>query len=85
MSISYSICPKVSQTSDIWRDKERHWRNTEKIVRTKGSGDTRGGSMPRSYTYAGEHPAAHKYSTIYGIPQGKKHTNDFRPTCKFKI
>ena len=27
--------------------------------------------MPRPYTYAGEYPTAHKYSTIYGISQGK--------------
>ena len=26
-----------------------------------------------------------KYSTIYGISQGKKHIDDFRPTCKIKI
>ena len=26
-----------------------------------------------------------KYSTIHGIYQGKKHIDDFRPTCKIKI
>ena len=41
--------------------------------------------MPRPYTYAGEYPTAHKYSTVYGISQGKKYIDDFRPTRKFKI
>ena len=29
--------------------------------------------MPRPYTYAGEYPTAHKYSTVYGISQGQKY------------
>ena len=41
--------------------------------------------MTRPYTYAGEYPTAHKYSTIHGISQGEKYIDDFRPTCKFKI
>ena len=41
--------------------------------------------MPRPYTYAGEYPTAHKYSTVYGISQGQKYIDDFRPTCEFKV
>ena len=42
-------------------------------------------ACPRPYTYAGEHPTAHKYSTVYGISQGQKYIDDFRPTCEFKV
>ena len=33
--------------------------------------------MHRSYTYAGKYPTAYKYSTIYGISQGKKFVGVF--------
>lgn len=32
-----------------------------------------------------EYPTAHKYSTVYGISQGQKYIDDFRPTCEFKV
>lgn len=28
------------------------------------------------YIYVGKHTTIHKYSTVYGISQGKKYTND---------
>ena len=55
------------------------------LRKLKGSRNIRSRSMPRPYTYAGEYPTTHKYSTIHGISQGEKYTDDFRPTCKFKI
>ena len=42
-------------------------------------------ACPRPYTYAGKYPTAYKYSTVYGISQGKKHTDDFRPTRPLEI
>lgn len=40
--------------------------------------------MQRSYTPIGVNPTVHKCSTIYGISQGEKYADDFRPTRKFK-
>ena len=31
----YIICTKVYAQNNIWEDKERYWRNTEEIMRTK--------------------------------------------------
>ena len=36
MSISYSVCPKVSKTRNIWTNQERYRRDITQIVRTKG-------------------------------------------------
>ena len=49
-------------------------------MRAKKCANNRSRSMPRPYTYAGEYPTAHKYSTVYGISQGQKYIDDFRPT-----
>ena len=32
-----------------------------------------------------KYPTAHKYSTVYGISQGEKFADDFRPTRKSKV
>ena len=37
------------------------------------------------HIYARKYPTAYKYSTIYGISQGEKQFNYFRPTRKLKI
>ena len=36
-------------------------------------------------TSLNKYPTIHKCSTIHGISQGKKHTDDFRPTREFKV
>ncbi len=56
-----------------------------KLCNQKGVEIIEAKAAPRPYTYAGEYPTAHKYSRIHGISQGEKYTDDFRPTCKFKI
>lgn len=59
--------------------------DTQKAVRTKRSRNNRGNSNDRSYAYAGKHSAVFKYSTIHGISQGEKYTNDIRQTRKFEV
>ena len=54
-------------------------------LREQRCSNNRSRSMPRPYTYAGDYPTAHKYSTVYGISQGQKYIDDFRPTCEFKV
>ena len=76
MSVSHSICTEVQKKRNIRQIKEGHRRNIEKAVRTEGSRNNRRRSVHRSYTYAGKYPAAHKYSTVYGISQGKKFFDD---------
>ena len=85
MSVPYSFRTKIQTKRNIWKNKKRHRRNFEKIMCSKGSRNNRGRSVPRPHTYACKYPTAHKYSTIYGISQGEKFANDFRPTRKFKV
>ena len=51
---------------------KRYRRNFEEIMQSKGSRNNRSRSVSRAHTYAGKYPTAHKYSTVYGISQGKK-------------
>ena len=78
------FAPKYRR-QEIYGKIKKCVRNTAKIMHTKGSRNNRSRSMPRPYTHAGKYPTAHKYSTVYGISQGQKQFNDFRPTCKFEI
>ena len=65
------FAPKFRR-KEIYEKLKKYWANTAKIMRAKRCANNRSRSMPRPYTYAGEYPTAHKYSTVYGISQGKK-------------
>ena len=85
VSVSHSVRTKISQEGDIWRTEKGYRTDTQEVVRREEGGDNRGKCMSGSHTYAGEHTALFKYSTIHGISQGEKYTNDIRQTCKFEI
>ena len=72
MPVPHSVRAKVSEERDLREAEERHRRDTEEVMRAKGSGDNRGRGMPRPHPHAGEHPAAHKCVTIHGVSQGGK-------------
>ena len=57
MSIPHRICTKVSQTGNLSRNKSRYRINTQKAMRTKGSGNNRSKCMPGSYPYAHQYTA----------------------------
>lgn len=72
LQVSYSVCAKV-QTEGIFRRKTvGDTRNTAKIMSMERGRDNRGRSMPRPYTYAGEHPAQNERFGVYGVSERKK-------------
>ena len=79
------FAPKYRRKEIYGKIKKRYRRNIAKIVRTERSKNHRGRSVQRPHTPFGVNPTVHKCSTIYGISQGEKHANDFRPTRKSKI
>ena len=79
------FAPKFRRKEIYGKLKKDIGQILRKLCEQKKCSNNRSRSMPRPYTYAGEYPTAHKYSTVYGISQGKKYINDFRPTREFKV
>ena len=51
-------------------------KDNTKTLQREESGDNRSRGMCRPYTYVDKCATIFKYSTVYGISQGKKHVND---------
>ena len=51
----------------------------------EGGGDSRGRSMPESYTYVSEYPAQNERFGIYGVFEGKKCIADFSEMGEHEI
>ena len=76
LQISPGICSKVSTASDLWEDKDGHRKDTQAVMRNEASRDTGSRSVPGSYPHACEYPAKPECVAVYGIPKGKKFTDD---------
>ena len=51
----------------------------------EGGGDSRGRSMPGSYTYVSEYPAQNERFGIYGVFEGKECIADFSEMGEHEI
>ena len=85
LSVSHRICTEVSQERNLWTVEKRHRRNTADIVQAKECGNTGGRGVHRPHTYAGEHSAVLKCSTVHGISQGKEQFDDLRQAREFEV
>ena len=85
MPVPHCICTKISETGSVGENKSGYKANIAKVMRAKRGRNYRSTGMRGSYPYAGEHSAQFKCSTIHGVPQREKQSDDFRPTRQFKI
>ena len=72
VSISCSVCTKISPDGDIRRDQAGHRDNIAQAMPTKGSGDYRGTGLPGSYPYADKHTTEVQCVANHGIPEREK-------------
>lgn len=78
MQIPYRICPEISSTNHLRKDKAGHRTDDPKDVRVQGSRDNRSRSVQRSYPYARINPAKVQCVAIYGVLKGNEQLNDIR-------
>lgn len=75
------FAPKYRRKEIYGKIKKDIGEIIRKLCEQKG----RGRSVQRPYTPFGVNSTVSQYSTIYGISQGKKYADDFRPTCKSAV
>ena len=85
MLIPCGVRTKISQASDIWRNKGGHRENTAATMPAKRRGNHRSRVMQGSHPYAHKHTAKVQRIEHNGIPKGKEQLNDIRPPCESKI
>ena len=85
LQVSYRVRPKIQEKSVFRRKTVRNKRDNAKIMPMERSGYSRGRSVSRPYTYAGEHPAQNERFGFHGISQRKKCIVDISEMGKYEI
>ena len=81
MQISYRICPKISATDYLRKDKAGYQRSAKEAMRIQGDGNHRGRGVQGSHPYARINSAEVSRGADNGASEGKEQPDDIREIC----
>ena len=72
LQVPHRVCAKVQKENSLQPETGNRREDFEETVRMEGSGDNRGGSLPRPHTYVGGDTAKTLGIKFHGIPERKE-------------